>query len=219
MNILIVGIGKIGEALTKDLLSRGHNIVVIEKDESIAQRIAEEYDKILVIAGDGCDPLRLEDAKIGRAQIVAAVTGDDEDNLIISQLAKEIYKVPRVIARVNNPRNEETFKALGIDGVSATTIITKLIEEEATVGDLVTLLTLKRGKISILGATLDVGSPASGKRIKDLSLPANCIIASVLRGGKAIFPRGETVFHPNDSVIALTTVEHEKELKKILLGK
>ena len=190
-----------------------------EKNETFARRSAEELDNVLVIAGDGCDPARLEDAGINRAQVVTAVTGDDEDNLIICQLARDTFGVPRVIARVNNPRNEITFQKLGIDTVSSTTIITKLIEEETTVSDMFSLLALKRGKLSIVEASLDTKSPVIEKPIKDLKLPADSILASIVRGNQIIFPKGDTRLQPGDSVIALVTIEQEKALRETLLGK
>jgi trk system potassium uptake protein TrkA len=151
--------------------------------------------------------------------VVTAVTGDDEDNLIICQLARDTFGVPRVIARVNNPRNEITFQKIGIDTVSSTTIITKLIEEEATIGDIFTLLALKRGKLSIVEANLKSASPAVGKSIKELKLPADSILATIIRENQIIFPKGETTLHPGDSIIALTTIEQEGGLREALLGK
>lgn len=219
MYVLIVGGGKVGESLARALSGGGYDVALVEKDESIARKIAEELTKVLVIAGDGCDPAKLEDAGVNRAQVAAAVTGDDEDNLIICQLARDTFGVPRVIARVNNPRNEITFQKLGIDTVSSTTIITKLIEEEATIGDIFTLLALKRGKLSIVEAILKPKSAAANKTIKELKLPTESILATIIRDNQIIFPKGDTVLQPGDSVIALSTVEQEKALREALLGK
>ena len=219
MYVLIVGGGKVGESLSRTLANSGYDVALVEKDEKISQKIAEELDKVLVISGDGCDPARLEDAGIVRAQVVTAVTGDDEDNLIICQLARDTFGVPRVIARVNNPRNVITFQKLGIDTVSSTTIITKLIEEEATIGDIFTLLALKRGKLSIVEAILKPKSPAANKSIKDLKLPAESILATIVRENQIIFPKGETTLLPGDSIIALATSEQEKALREALIGK
>ena len=219
MYVLIVGAGKVGESLARGLANTGYDVALVEKDESISRKIAEDLDNVLVISGDGCDPARLEDAGVARAQVVTAVTGDDEDNLIICQLARDTFGVPRVIARVNNPRNEITFQKIGIDTVSSTTIITKLIEEEATIGDIFTLLALKRGKLSIVEANLKSASPAVGKSIKELKLPADSILATIIRENQIIFPKGETALHPGDSIIALTTIEQEKALRETLLGK
>ncbi|NQT29644.1 MAG: NAD-binding protein [Candidatus Saganbacteria bacterium] len=219
MYVLIVGGGKVGDSLARTLSCEGYDVAVVEKNEKIARRIAENLDNVLVINGDGCDPARLEDAGIARAQVAAAVTGDDEDNLIICQLAQDTFGVPRVIARVNNPRNEITFQKLGIDTISSTTIITKLIEEEATIGDIFTLLALKRGKLSLVEATLKAKSPVINKSIKDIKLPVDSILATICRETQIIFPKGETILLPGDSVIALSTVEQEKALREALLGK
>ena len=219
MYVLIVGGGKVGKSLAKALAEEGYDVALVEKEEKFANKIAEDLNKVLVIAGDGCDPARLEDAGIARAQVVTAVTGDDEDNLIICQLARDTFGVPRVIARVNNPSNVITFQKLGIDTVSSTTIITKLIEEEATIGDIFTLLALKRGKLSIVEAILKPKSPATGKAIKDLKLPAESILATIIRENQIIFPKGETRLHPNDSIIALSTIEQEGALREALIGK
>ncbi|OGC24867.1 hypothetical protein A2291_01850 [candidate division WOR-1 bacterium RIFOXYB2_FULL_42_35] len=219
MYVLIVGGGKVGNSLAGALSHGKFEVALLEKNETFARRSAEELDNVLVIAGDGCDPARLEDAGINRAQVVTAVTGDDEDNLIICQLARDTFGVPRVIARVNNPRNEITFQKLGIDTVSSTTIITKLIEEETTVSDMFSLLALKRGKLSIVEASLDTKSPVIEKPIKDLKLPADSILASIVRGNQIIFPKGDTRLQPGDSVIALVTIEQEKALRETLLGK
>jgi len=219
MYILIVGGGKVGESLARTLSSHGHDIALIEKDEKMAARIAEDLEKVLVIGGDGCDPNRLEDAGAKRAQVVAAVTGDDEDNLIICQISKETFGVPRTIARVNNPRNLYTFQKLGIDAISATTIIAKLIEEESTVGDIINLLALKRGKLSLVEVRLSEPSAAVDTAIKDLKLPADVVIAAIFRGNNIIFPKGDTILKIEDSVLALTTTEKEKELTESLLGK
>lgn len=219
MYVLIVGGGKVGNSLAAALSQEKYEVALLEKEENFARRSAEELDNVLVIAGDGCDPGKLEDAGINRAQIVTAVTGDDEDNLIICQLARDTFGVPRVIARVNNPRNEITFQKLGIDTVSSTTIITKLIEEETTVGDMFSLLSLKRGKLSIVEAILDNKSPVTDKKIKDLKLPRDSILASMVRGNHVIFPKGDTELQAGDSVIALVTIEQEKALRETLLGK
>jgi len=219
MYVLIVGGGKVGKSLAKALAGAGYDVAVVEKDEKIAGKIAEDVDKALIIAGDGCDPARLEDAGIARAQVVTAVTGDDEDNLIICQLARDTFGVPRVIARVNNPSNVITFQKLGIDTVSSTTIITKLIEEEATIGDIFTLLALKRGKLSIVEAILSPKSPAANKAIKELKLPAESILATIIRENQIIFPKGNIKLLPGDSIIALSTIEQESALKEALIGK
>lgn len=219
MYVLIVGGGKVGESLALALHHENYDVALVEKEDSIARKIAEELDKVLVISGDGCDPARLEDAGISRAQVAVAVTGDDEDNLIICQLARDTFGVPRVIARVNNPRNEITFQKLGIDTVSSTSIITKLIEEEATIGDIFSLLALKRGKLSIVEAIIKAKSPAANLSIKDLNLPAEAILATIIRENNIIFPKGDLILLPGDEIIALTTNDNQSALREALLGK
>ncbi len=218
MFILIVGGGKVGQFLARTLSLKSHNVILIDSNEEKAQRIAEEIDNILVVIGDACDPKALENAKIEKADILVTVTGDDEDNLIISQLAKEKFKVPRTIARVNNPRNQITFDALGIDAISSTTIISKMIEEETSMGDLTTLLSLKKGNLSVFELKLASDAPSVGKKVMDLKLPPDCILATIIRENRSIFPRGNTVFYSGDTIIVFSTPENEKQIKKLFLA-
>ncbi|MFC1496490.1 NAD-binding protein [Candidatus Margulisiibacteriota bacterium] len=217
MFVIIVGGGKVGQFLAQTLAAKKYHIILIEKDEKRAQQLAEELDDILVVTGDGCDPHILENAKIAKAEVLVGVTGDDEDNLIVSQLGKESFKVPRTIARVNNPRNQIIFEKMGIDAISSTTIISKMIEEEASVGDLTTLLSIKRGNLHILELKLSPDSPATGKKIMDMKLPADCLLATIIRENQTIFPRGGTILFPGDTIIVLTTAENEKQIKKLFL--
>ncbi|NQU17969.1 MAG: NAD-binding protein [Candidatus Saganbacteria bacterium] len=217
MFIIIVGGGKVGQYLAATLSQKKHSIVLVDSNEAKAQRIAEELDNVLVVTGDGCDPLTLENAQVEKADVLVAVTGDDEDNLIISQLAKECFKVNRTFARVNNPRNQNTFDVLGIDAISATTIISTMIEEETSVGDLTTLLSLKRGNLSIFELKLTSDSPVTGKKVMDLKLPADCILATIIREDRSIFPRGGTVLYAGDSIIVLSRPENQKEIKKLFI--
>jgi trk system potassium uptake protein len=219
MFIIIVGAGKVGKSLARKLQVHKHNIVLIESDPKTAQRVAEENQQSLVIYGDGCDPKILEDAGAERAEVVAAVTGDDEDNLIICQMAKENFDVPRTLARINNPRNEETFHRLGIDGVTSTSIIAKLIEEESTFDDIVTQLTLKRGRLSVVEIILEDESPAANKEVRELNLPEESILTTVIRNNNIIFPKGSTILESHDTIVALTLPGKEKELKIALTGK
>ncbi|MCK9574053.1 MAG: NAD-binding protein, partial [Candidatus Omnitrophica bacterium] len=154
MNIVIVGAGKVGYFLAKRLNQNKHKVSIIEKDRIVCDELAKQLD-VLVINGDGCEPDILEQAGITRADVLAAVTGDDEDNLIICQVAKEKFEVHRTVGRVNNPDNEKTFSELGVDvPVDDTKIIAKVIEEEASYSDFVNLLSFKRGKLSIVRVDL-----------------------------------------------------------------
>jgi len=219
MYIVIVGAGKVGYFLSKRLVANKHTVSIIEKDKALCEEIAKELEA-MVINGDGCDPRILEEAGIARADVVAAVTGDDEDNLIISQLAKEKFGVRRAVARVNNPDNEHTFAELGIDvPVDSTKIIAKVIEEEVSFSDFVNLMSFKRGKLAIVRVDLPEDSPIINKEVKDIKLPPDSVLVSVLRGEEVIVPRGDTVLKPGDDVIALTLVGNEPQLLNLLAGK
>ena len=171
MYIVIVGAGKVGYFLAKRLCQGRHTVSIIEKDKGLCEEIAKQLEA-LVISGDGCDPRIMEEAGVSRADVLAAVTGDDEDNLIICQLAKERFKVQRTVARVNNPDNEHTFAELGIDvPIDSTKIIAKIIEEEASFSDFVNLMSFKRGKLAIVRVDLPEDSPVLNKKIQDIQLP------------------------------------------------
>ncbi|MCM8795983.1 MAG: NAD-binding protein [Candidatus Omnitrophica bacterium] len=219
MYILIVGAGKVGYFLARQLVASQHTISIVEKDRGLCEELAKELE-VLVINGDGCDPKILEEAGIERADVVAAVTGDDEDNLIICQLAKEKFNVRRAVGRVNNPDNEHTFAELGVDvPVDSTKIIAKIIEEEVSFSDFVSLLSFKRGKLAIVRVDLPKDSPVINKQLKDIQLPADSVLVSILRQEEVIVPKGETVLKAGDDIIALTLVGNEPQLLSILVGK
>src|SRR4030065_221567 len=164
MYIIVVGGGKVGYYLAKELVEEGNEVLIIEKDAAKAERIAEELGDIS-LRGDGCEASTMEMAGFGRADMVIAVTGDDEDNLVTCQVAKAKFKVPRTIARINNPKNEEIFKKLGIDTtVSATTAILSQIEQELPAHPLIPLITLKGGGLAIVEGKVPENSAAVGKR-------------------------------------------------------
>jgi trk system potassium uptake protein TrkA len=220
MYIVIVGGGKVGHFLAKRLSRDKHTIVVVEKDREACNRLAEELNNAVVICGDGCDPIILEEAKIDRADVVAAVTGGDEDNLVICQIAKEKFKVRRTVARVNDPNNEHTFSELGVDvPIDATSIIAKIIEEETSFSDFVNLMSFKRGKLTIVRVDLPDDSPVINKPLQEIILPKNSVLVSVIRKDDVIVPKGDTVLKAQDDVIALTTIENEQQLLNALLGK
>jgi trk system potassium uptake protein TrkA len=219
MYILIVGAGKVGYFLAKRLCQGKHTVSIVEKDKAICEEMAKELDA-LVINGDGCDPRILEEAGITRADVMAAVTGDDEDNLIICQLAKERFNVRRAVGRVNNPDNEHTFSELGVDvPIDSTKIIAKIIEEEVSFSDFVNLMSFKRGKLAIVRLDLPADSPAINKEVKDIQLPADSVLVSIVRGEEVIVPKGDTVLKAGDDVIALTLVGNEPQLLNLLAGK
>lgn len=220
MYIIICGGGKVGASLAETFAKKNHDVTVIEKKLEKCEEIAESVEEALVIHGDACDVKYLDEAGAGRADVIAAVTGDDDDNLVICQLAKESYNIQRTVARVNNPKNEHIFHALGVDAaISSTTIISKLIEEEATIGDIVTISALEKGNLALVQMKLPKNSPAIDEKISDLEFPKDCVLVAVIRGDEVIIPRGHTVLTADDEIIALTDIDKEQKFKEILTGK
>jgi trk system potassium uptake protein TrkA len=219
MHIVIVGAGKVGYFLAKRLCLGKHTVSVIEKDRAVCEEMAKELEA-LVINGDGCDPHILGQAGIERADVIAAVTGEDEDNLVICQLAKERFNIRRAVGRVNNPDNEHTFSELGIDvPVDSTKIIAKIIEEEVSFSDFVNLMSFKRGKLAIVRVDLPSESCVINKQVRDIQLPADSVLVSIVRRDEVIVPKGDTVLRAGDDVIALTLVGNEPQLLNLLIGK
>jgi len=220
MRIVVNGGGKVGSFLAGAMVKNDHQVTLIERRADIARKVALEVPGALIISGDGCDVRYQEDAGVPDAQVFVSVTGDDDDNLVACQIAQGVFSVPRVIARVNNPKNEEIFTALGIEAVSSTTIISRLIEEEISIGDIVTLQTLKKGKLALVEVDLPADGCASvGTQIKDLDLPEDCVLVAIIRNEDVMIPKGETVLEAGDDIIALTSVIREKALKQRLVGK
>ena len=219
MYIIIVGGGKVGYYLAQKLVEDEHVVSIIEENKELCADIAEKMDNVLVINGDGCDTKFLEQAGIERAEVVAAVTGSDQDNLIVCQLAKEIFKVKRTVGRVNDPKNAVTFNALGVDvPVDSTAIIAKIIEEEVSLEDFVTLLTFKRGRLALVRVDITEESPVVNKKVMDVTLPRDSVLVAILRGGGMVVPRGDTVLQKGDDVIAITSIENEQQLLNALIG-
>ncbi|NLH01472.1 MAG: NAD-binding protein, partial [Clostridiales bacterium] len=195
MKSIIIGGGKIGYNLLKTLKERGYEVTLIEKDEGICKKIAEDIDAD-IICGDGTDPDVLNDADIKRAGIIAAVTGKDEENLVACQIARKGFNICKSIARINNPKNIEMFKALGVDKtVCSTDVIANLIEFEFDREICKIVQAFDRGAMVLVEADVKEGSRWDGSYIKEISLPSECVVASILRNGKAIFPRGDTRIH------------------------
>jgi trk system potassium uptake protein TrkA len=216
MYIIVVGGGKVGYYLTKTLVNEGYEVLLIEKNPKKVAVYAERFGSV-VLEGDGAESSTLEAAGVARADVVIAVTGDDEDNLVICQTAKKGFNVPRTIARVNNPKNEEIFKKLGIDvTVSATNLILSIIEQEIPERGLVHLMTLKHAQLAIVEATVEDGSPVEGKQLAEIDFPPNVVISAVLRDGTLMIPKGDTTLQSGDEVIALSNRESEEPLRQML---
>ena len=218
MFIIVVGGGKVGYYLTRELLTSGHEVVLLEKDPRRAAQIADEIGSV-VLNRDGCEGKHLAAAGANRAAIVAAVTGDDEDNLVICQMAKHHFNVPRTIARVNNPKNEQLFRHLGVDEIiSPTRMILGSIEQDIPVHELLHLAALGEGELEIIEAHLQPGSPAVGKVASDLHVPTGCSLFGVIRHGAPSPLRTDTVLAEGDKVIAIGRPDCELELRLQLIG-
>ncbi len=220
MYVVINGGGKVGSYLALTLARKGHDVAVIEKRPEVIRKLTEELPtKTLIIEGDGCDVRFQEDAGVGHAEVFAAVTGDDDDNLVSCQLAKVHFGVKRAVSRVNSPKNEHIFHALGIEAISSTTVISRLIEEEVTVGDIIRLYTLKKGQLGLVELELPIDRCfVCNKRLSELELPDDVVLVSIMRGEEVIVPKGNTKIMPGDRVIAVCAAGREEELRRILRG-
>jgi trk/ktr system potassium uptake protein len=216
MYIIVVGGGKVGYYLTKTLLSEGHEVLLIEKDPGKTDEYLAQFGAI-VVNGDGAEAATLALAGAARADVVVAVTGEDEDNLVISQVAKQKFNVDRTIARVNNPKNEHLFRTLGIDvTVSQTNFIHNLIEQSIPHQPLVHLLNLTHEDIAIIDAKVSEGCLAANKTIQELPIPDNCNISAIIRGPDLVIPTPETVLLPGDDLIAVAHRDSEDALRELL---
>ncbi len=219
MRIAIGGAGNVGRYVAKDLKERGHDVVVIEQNKELVDTLRDDYDVNWVV-GDACELHTLDAAVLSSCEVVVAATGDDEDNLVISLLAKQEFAVPRVVSRVNHPDNLWLFtETWGVDvAMSMPHLLTSLVEEAVTVGDLVRLLSLEQGKVALLEVRLAEGSPAEGKTVGDLKIPPDCTLVSVVRDRHVISPTADTPLHAGDEVLALAAPEAERDLKRALTG-
>jgi len=220
MRVVIAGAGNVGAYLASDLTERRHQVVVIEQLSELASRAKSQISGATVIHGDACEPWVLERAEAARADVVVAATGDDEDNLVISLLAKQEFAVPRVIARVNHPKNQWLFtESWGVDvAMSPPHILGALIEEAVSVGDLVKLFRLEHGRVALVEVTLPADSPVVGKHIYDLRLPHDAALVAVIRDGHVIIPEPETPLVAGDEVLAIATTETEDMFRRTITG-
>ncbi len=219
MYIIIVGGGKIGYYLAKQLLEDQHEVLVIEQNAEKCAQIAEDLGEIVML-GDGCEAATLERAGMARAGMVIALTGDDEDNLVVCQVAKHKFNVPHTVARINNPKNERIFKTLGIDAtISSTSVILAHIEQELPSHPLIPLMTLKGGGLEIVEVKIPPEAHVVGKPIKDILLPHQSLITLIIgSGGQPRLPTGDTIIQAGDEVVAVTILESEEALRSALTG-
>jgi trk system potassium uptake protein TrkA len=220
MFILIAGGGKVGANVARTLRRMGHEVTLIEQRGERFAELEEQFEHAAIV-GDATEIFVLERAGIARPpDLVVAVTGDDEDNMVICQMAREHYGAPKVIARVNDPRNQPHFDLLGISPtVSATQTIMALIEHEVPEHDLIHLLELRKENLEIVEVEIDKDSPSAGKRVSGLKLPAGSRLISVMRGGQAEIPDSDTQLEVGDQVLAILEPGKEDELRRVLLKK
>lgn len=217
MYIIVVGGGKVGYYLTKTLLNEGHEVLLIERDREKVETYSDRFGSV-VLAGDGAEASVLAAAGAARADVVIAVTGEDEDNLVVCQVAKTKFHVGRTIARVNNPKNEQLFRLLGVDvTVSQTNYLLNLIEQAIPERSFIHLLSLRHADLSIVEATISEESPVANQMIEQIELPVNCVIAAISRGTELIVPRPMTEILPGDDIIAVTRRSEEDELRRLLV--
>ncbi len=217
MYLIVVGGGKVGYYLTKTLLSEEHEVLLIEREMDKVENFSERLGNV-VRQGDGAEAAVLADAGAARADVVIAVTGEDEDNLVICQMAKQKFNVGRTIARVNNPKNEHLFRLLGIDvTVSQTNFILNLIGQAIPERSFIHLMNLRYAGLAIVEASITERSPVANQAIQDIDLPVSCAIAAIARGKNVMVPEPDTVIEVGDEIIAVTHLSQEEELRDLLV--
>jgi len=219
MYIVVVGGGRVGYYLTKALLAEGHEVLILERSATICEALNEELGSICV-RGDGCETTTLSEVGTGRSDMLIAVTGDDEDNLVACQVAKHLFHVPRTIARIRNPKNEDIFKKLGIDvTINNTNIILESIEEEVPTHSLTHLRDIRDKGLELVQVRIPENASTVGKMIKQLELPKDSVLSLIIRKSRRpIVPSSNTFLQAEDQVIVVTSHESEDELRAALRG-
>lgn len=221
MLVVIAGGGKVGSHLAQALLQQGYEVRVIEARAQVLARLHRELATECIVQGDGTKLQTLIDASITDADVLAAVTGDDEVNLVIASLARFRFNVPRTIARVNSPKNAWLFTSdMGVDAaINQAELLTTLIREEMSLGDMMTVLKLRRGDVSLVEEKIAPASPVIGKTLRELALPQNCTLAAVIRGDEVIVPDGDTRLLAGDDVLAVVRGGQQQYLSDLLSGR
>jgi len=219
MRVAIAGAGSVGTAIAGDLHAAGHEVLLIEQDPDVVARQRTDLDVTWVVA-DACEVASLDAAGLATVDVVVAATGDDEDNLVVSLLAKQEFAVPRVVARVNHPKNQWLFtETWGVDvSVSTPQLLTALVEEAVSVGSLVRLLRFEGGNAHLVEVTLAEDSPADGVSVADLGVPRDATIVAVVRADRLLVPRGDPRLAAGDEVLVLITADAEDEVQRLLVG-
>jgi trk system potassium uptake protein TrkA len=218
MYVIVVGGGNTGSYLTRLLLDGGQHVTIVEERPSVLEKLKQELPLEAIIEGDGSSPHVLEKAQVSRANVLAAVTGSDETNLVITSLARFEFNVPRVIARVNNPKNTWLFNSeMGVDvSLNQAEILAQLVAEEMSLGDMMTLLKLRRGEYSVVEEKIPAGAKGIGTALKEIDFKEQCVIAAIIREGKMTLPRGDSVFQEGDEVVAIANTEGARRLAELL---
>jgi trk system potassium uptake protein TrkA len=223
VKVVIAGGGNVGTFIGAELASAGHDVTLVEIDPDRVRQAqkTQEPPGVTWLTADACEVSEFARADVEQADVVAAVTGDDEDNLVISLLAKQEFAVPRVVARINNPKNEWMFNEMwGVDvSVSTPHLLTALVEEAVSVGSLVRLLSFEGGRARLVEVTLAGDSPAADREIAAIGFPRDSTVVAILRKDHVVVPRGDTPLLAGDEVLALVTTESEEAVRQLLTGR
>lgn len=217
MKVVIIGGGKVGAHIAKLLLNNDCSVKVIENRENVLEKLREEIPEDVIVYGSGTDPNVLEACGVAEVDVVAAVTGADEINLVASTITKFEFDVPRVIARVNNPQNAWLFNSsMGVDAsLNQADLMAHLVVEEMDLKNMLTLLKINHGKYSIVQVKVDSQSDSAGKALKDLAVPAKAVLIAVSRGKDVIIPRGDTIIHSGDTILAFADKDAQVAINEL----
>lgn len=217
MRVLLVGGGRLLYFLSRSLMSRGHRLTIVNRDREECTRLARLLDAT-VVYGDGSAPRQLEEAGAHEMDAVLAVTPNDEDNLVICQMASISFDVPRVLALVNDPDHEETFRALGVTALAPTRMLSRLLEQQMAFEDIRRLIPVGEGRINVTELVLDAESPVVGMALRDIPMPEESLVSAILRRGRPIIPGGATVLRERDQVVVISLPENHDEVIRVLVG-
>jgi len=219
MRVAVAGAGNVGTFIASELVNNGHTVLLLEQNPAVAAKVPTA-EGLEVRVADACEVSSLKEAGLEACDVMVAATGDDEDNLVVSLLSKQEFAVPRVIARVNHPKNEWLFnETWGVDlSVSTPHLITALVDEAVSVGRLVRLFQLEGGQVRLVEVRLDDESPITGRAIREVDVPRDATFVALVRDDHVVMARGDTVFHPGDEVLALVTPDSEDEVRRMLTG-
>ena len=220
MFIIIAGAGRLGVLLAKKLKEDNHRVTIVDKSEAVCHKIAGELKSVLIIQGDATSPQILKEAKVEKADVLVSTTSSDADNIIICNIAKDVFSIKRTVSRVNDPQHLLLYKYMDVDvPIDSTSILARIVEEEASFSDVMNLLSIKKGRLSIVRVDIPEDSPVVNKALKEVPLPPNSVLISIIRGPEIIIPSGATAILAGDEIIAATLIDNEKHLIRSLIGK